>query len=152
MSQEQPSRRTLVAGLAAGSVAVPLIAACGSAGTTAPSGAARTPAAGSTHGASKGKGGGTVLGPTSEIPLEGGKVFGSEQVVVTQPTQGDFKAFSAICTHQGCLVSTVSADVIHCPCHGSQFSAKDGSVVVGPASAPLAAKKIAVKGGEIRLI
>ena len=40
----------------------------------------------------------------AEIPVGGGKVFEALKVVVTQPTAGDFKAFSAVCTHQACTV------------------------------------------------
>ena len=57
----------------------------------------------------------------ADIPVGGGKVFDKLKVVITQPTAGDFKAFSAICTHQGCLVSTVGNGRINCPCHGSSF-------------------------------
>jgi nitrite reductase/ring-hydroxylating ferredoxin subunit len=94
---------------------------------------------------------GTALGKTSDIPEGGGKVFTTEQVVVTQPAAGEYKAFTAVCTHQQCLVNQISNNVISCPCHGSQFSAKDGSVVAGPAPMPLASKTINVSGGEISL-
>jgi Rieske Fe-S protein len=70
-------------------------------------------------------------------------------VVVTQPTAGSFKAFTAVCTHQGCTVGSVSGGAIHCPCHGSAFSIKDGSVVNGPATQPLAAVSIKVEGTSI---
>jgi len=71
--------------------------------------------------------------------------------VITQPSSGTFMAFTAVCTHQQCTVGSVSGNVISCPCHGSQFSAKDGSVVQGPASSPLASKSITVSGGQIFL-
>ncbi len=69
--------------------------------------------------------------------------------MVTQPEAGSFKAFTAVCTHQGCIVSTVSGGTINCPCHGSKFSIKDGSVVNGPATQPLAAIAIKVEGTSI---
>ena len=69
--------------------------------------------------------------------------------MVTQPTQGDFKAFSAVCTHQGCVVAEIKGEDIDCNCHGSKFSIKDGSVVSGPATQPLQALKATVSGGEI---
>ncbi|MEO3792058.1 Rieske (2Fe-2S) protein [Nonomuraea sp. B10E15] len=96
-------------------------------------------------------GGGKALADTSDIPEGGGKVFESEKVVVTQPTAGDFKAFSAVCTHAGCTVATVSNNTINCPCHGSKFSIEDGSVADGPAGGPLEEKKISVDGDKIRL-
>ena len=58
-------------------------------------------------------------GPTSDVPVGGGTVFADEEVVVTQPTEGEFMAFTAVCTHQGCIVGKVEDDMILCPCHGS---------------------------------
>ena len=71
------------------------------------------------------------------------------KVVVTQPTEGDFKAFTAVCTHQGCLVETSSDGEIPCPCHASRFSIEDGSPLSGPATAALAAVEITVDGDSI---
>ena len=98
-----------------------------------------------------GGGGETALGPTSEVPVGGGKVFTAQKVVVTQPTVGQFKCFSAICTHQGCTVGSVSGGTINCPCHGSQFHINDGSVARGPAPSPLASESISVADGTITL-
>ena len=81
----------------------------------------------------------------------GGVVLADQAVVVTQPQAGQFKAFSAICTHQGCLVSEVADNQILCPCHGSLFSAQDGSVLQGPATAPLPTAGITVDGGSVVL-
>ncbi len=91
------------------------------------------------------------LGAAADIPVGGGKIFADKQVVVTQPTQGTFAAFSAVCTHQGCTVDTVADGTINCPCHGSKFKVADGSVANGPASAPLAKKTVTVTGGQITL-
>jgi nitrite reductase/ring-hydroxylating ferredoxin subunit len=94
---------------------------------------------------------GTVLAKTTDIPEGGGKVFAKQGVVVTQPTKGQFKAFSSKCTHQGCPVNEVAKGVISCPCHHSEFSVTDGSVKKGPATQPLAAANISVSGDEIKL-
>ncbi|MEV0505179.1 Rieske (2Fe-2S) protein, partial [Streptomyces spectabilis] len=91
------------------------------------------------------------LARTSEIPVGGGKVFKDEKVVVTQPEKGDFKGFSAVCTHQGCTVRDVSDGTINCPCHGSRFSVADASVTDGPAPRALAPRGIDVTGNAIRL-
>jgi Rieske Fe-S protein len=98
-----------------------------------------------------GVGAGDVLAKTTDIPEGGGKVFDDQGVVVTQPAAGQFKAFSSKCTHQGCAVKDVANGVIHCPCHGSQFSATDGSVKQGPATQPLPAASIKVTGDSITL-
>ncbi|MFC8103283.1 Rieske (2Fe-2S) protein [Streptomyces sp. NPDC017454] len=94
---------------------------------------------------------GQELAPTSDIPVGGGKVFADEKIVVTQPEQGEFKAFSAICTHQNCLVSDVRDGSIDCACHGSRFSITDGAVEQGPATRPLPEERIAVDGNSVRL-
>ncbi|MFF7983953.1 Rieske (2Fe-2S) protein [Streptomyces sp. NPDC007901] len=94
---------------------------------------------------------GQALAQTSEIPEGGGVVFKDQKVVVTQPTKGEFKAFSAICTHQGCTVNRVADGTIDCPCHGSKYKIADGSVAHGPAPRPLPAKSITVSGNSITL-
>ena len=83
------------------------------------------------------------------MPVGGCFVNADAKVVVTQPTEGDFKAFSAVCTHQGCLVESSSDGEIPCPCHGSRFSLEDGSPVSGPATAALAPVEISVDGDSI---
>jgi Rieske Fe-S protein len=70
-----------------------------------------------------------VVATTDQVPVGGGYISGEHQLVVTQPADGDFRAFSAVCTHQGCVVATVSEGTINCDCHGSKFSIQDGSVV-----------------------
>jgi Rieske Fe-S protein len=103
-------------------------------------------------GAAAGGGAGAAAGAltsTNDVPVGGGVVLTDAAIVITQPKAGTFKAFSAICTHQGCTVSTVEGGTINCPCHGSQFAIADGSVVHGPAQKPLPATKIKVSGTAI---
>lgn len=95
---------------------------------------------------------GTDLGSTADIAVGGGTVLREHRVVVTQPLQGTFAAFSAICTHQGCTVGDVTDGVIACPCHGSRFAVADGAVIRGPADRPLPPVDIAVEGTRIRLV
>ncbi len=94
---------------------------------------------------------GTDLGSTTDVPVGGGTVIREHRVVLTQPVQGTFAAFSAACTHQGCTVGEVTEGAITCPCHGSRFAVADGAVVRGPADAPLPPVTIAVDGTRIRL-
>ncbi|MEZ0115297.1 Rieske Fe-S protein [Catenulispora sp. EB89] len=101
----------------------------------------------SSGGASSGNG--TVVVPSSSVPVGGGYIDKSNQVVVTQPQAGVFKAFTAVCTHQGCTVGGVTNNRIVCPCHGSVFSAQDGSVLNGPAASPLAAMTAKVNGANV---
>ncbi|MEO3861295.1 Rieske (2Fe-2S) protein [Acrocarpospora sp. B8E8] len=88
---------------------------------------------------------------TADIPEGGGKIFENEKVVITQPTAGQFKCFTAVCTHQGCTVASISNGTINCPCHGSRFKIEDGSVAGGPAKGPLEEKQISVSGDSIVL-
>jgi Rieske Fe-S protein len=142
------------------------ITACGASGssssTPAAGNAATTPggsvSSAASGAASGGAGGGASSAPagnalanTSQIPVGSGMVFSGQQVVVTQPAAGEFKAFSAVCTHMGCIVNQVSNGTIDCPCHGSQYSIKTGDVVAGPAPKPLPAKQIKVSGDSIFL-
>ncbi|HEU4947448.1 MAG TPA: Rieske (2Fe-2S) protein [Kribbella sp.] len=147
-------RGAAVAGLAG--VGLPLLAACGdngdsAGGSTSSSAPASGPTSAPTGSASSsaGGGGGSVLGPTADIPVGGGKIFPEAKIVVTQPASGQFKGFTAVCTHAGCIVSEVKDKTIECPCHGSRYNITDGSVVNGPAPAPLAAVAVTVKGGNV---
>ena len=140
-----PGRRALLAG--AGVTCAAILAGCtthdaSDGGSTPSAVAAPTSAAGSATPAG-------ALATTSQIPDGGGKIIDGVNIVITQPQSGSFRAFTAICTHQGCIVSSVSNGTINCPCHGSKYSIKDGSVVQGPAPRPLAAIAIKVEGTSI---
>ncbi|MCW2828528.1 MAG: Rieske (2Fe-2S) protein [Marmoricola sp.] len=132
------SRRAVVGGLVGLGVGVPLLTACRSDNAAADSGS--------------GSGGTTSSGSIAkkaDVPVGGGKIFKDEKVVITQPTAGDFKAFSAVCTHQGCVVAKIVGQDIDCGCHGSKFSLADGSVVNGPATKPLPALKVTASGEDL---
>ncbi|MFF7012900.1 Rieske (2Fe-2S) protein [Streptomyces fimicarius] len=140
-------RRTVLAAGAAGAAA--LATGCGSSDEGGGGDTSGTPTA--SDGASPGASDGVELAETGDIPVGGGTVFKERKVVVTQPEEGEFKAFSAVCTHASCLVSTVSDGTINCPCHGSRYSITDAAVEAGPAPRPLPAERINVSGGTIRL-
>jgi len=144
-------RRAVLVG-ACGTCAV-VVTGCAAYGPAQPAPApAPAPAqpggAGGAGGASAGAAG-AKLAATADVPVGGGVILTDAQLVITQPKAGTFKAFSAICTHQGCTVSTVENGTINCPCHGSEFAITDGSVVAGPAPKPLPAQSIKVSGGSI---
>ncbi|GGT27825.1 Rieske (2Fe-2S) protein [Nonomuraea spiralis] len=144
----------MIAGVGAGGLALAISACGGSAETpaaTAPDagGQSSAPQSGSPQSSAPQAGG--ALAKTADIPVGGGTVFKDQKVVVTQPTAGEFKAFSAICTHKGCPVGSVADGAIVCPCHGSKFNIADGSVADGPADKPLAAQQIKVEGDQITL-
>jgi len=139
-------RRTVIrsAGIVgAGAVGAATLAACGgSSDTAAPVSKSAASAAGSAAPA-----GGAIK--VADIPVGGGKVFEAEKIVVTQPKAGEFKAFSAVCTHKGCTVEKVENGTIDCPCHGSRFDITTGAVKGGPAPAPLPPKTATVSGTSI---
>lgn len=99
-----------------------------------------------------GKTTGILVADVSQIPLGGGTIFPQDNLVITQPTEGQFRAFSTVCTHVGCLCDKVANGTIDCPCHGSTFRITDGSAVTGPATQPLASKPISVSSGKILLL
>ncbi|MGW2487085.1 Rieske (2Fe-2S) protein [Streptomyces sp. NPDC001606] len=138
MTQSATRRTVLATGAAA------LAVGCTGCGGSTSSSAAPPAASG-------GQKSGPTLARTSEIPEGGGKIFKDRKVVVTQPSKGQFKAFSAICTHMGCTVAQVTNGTIVCPCHGSKYRIADGSVVQGPATEPLPKESIRVEGHSIHL-
>ena len=133
------SRRTVLCGVTVGGVAIPTLSACGGNSSASDTKAVASDATTS----------GAASLAESDVPVGGGTILKDANVVVTQPTKGEFKAFTAICTHQGCPVSSVEAGEIVCACHGSHFSIEDGAVISGPAPAPLDEMKISVSGGQI---
>ena len=129
-------------------VADPATSSGAGAASPATSAAASAPASASSAA------GGTAAGAltaTSAIPVGGGKIFAAQTTVVTQPSAGEFKVFSAVCTHMGCIVNQIADGRIDCPCHGSEYSITDGAVLAGPAPKPLPAKPFKVTGDSIFL-
>jgi len=131
--------------------ASPAMATSGS--MSSPDGAMQASPAPSHTAADKGaKAAGTVLGAASEIPVGGGTIYKAAKVVVTQPARGQYKAFSAVCTHAGCIMSEVANGTIDCPCHGGQYKITDGAVVAGPPPRPLPARPVKVVNGQVVLL
>jgi len=152
-----PTRRGVL-GYGTGALgAAVVLAACGGKESTSTSSTSSTSTASAAGGGATASPGGGSQGTTaspgglkvSDVPVGGGTVLPDQGVVVTQPQAGVFKAFSAICTHQGCTVSRVSDGLISCPCHGSKFNIADGSVTAGPAAEPLPAKTVIVTGDTL---
>lgn len=138
------TRRGVLRGVAVSGITLPVLAACG--GDAEPGTSGQTSDGGST-----GSSGGTSVA-TADVPVGGGTIVkdaDENTFVVTQPVEGEFKAFSGICTHQKCPVTEVAGDEIVCSCHGSRYAVADGSVVGGPAPAPLAEVTASVDGDQV---
>ncbi|MGB7360967.1 MAG: Rieske (2Fe-2S) protein [Mycobacterium sp.] len=139
----QVSRKSVIVGAGVGLAAAALAACSGGSDSGSgesggqPSGEAPEETAGA---------GTEQLATTAEVPVGSGVIVG--ETIITQPVAGDFKAFSAVCTHSGCLIDEVADGTINCPCHGSKFSL-DGAVVNGPAARPLTEETITVQGESI---
>jgi Rieske Fe-S protein len=136
-----PTRRTVLASVGLAGVGVTALAGCGVAEDAA------NDAASSAGDAATDAVKDAISKAT--IPVGGGKIFADQKVVVTQPTSGDFKAFSAVCTHQACVVSSIANGTINCACHGSQYDIATGAVKQGPATKALPEKTVAVSGDGI---
>ncbi|MFC4565340.1 Rieske (2Fe-2S) protein [Nocardiopsis mangrovi] len=93
---------------------------------------------------------GTVVAQTTDIPEGGGTIVIDGKLVITQPTEGEYKAFNAVCPHAGCTIQEVEEN-IHCLCHGSEFDISTGAVLAGPSQQPLEELAISVAGTDITL-
>ena len=101
---------------------------------------------------SSGGGGRVQVGSTAEVPVGQGKVVAvnNKPVMVVNTEQGGLKAFSAICTHLGCIVEwDGERQIILCPCHDGRFNPVNGGIISGPQPSPLAEFALSVEGDTI---
>lgn len=85
----------------------------------------------------------------ADVPVGGGIVLDKGPYVVTQPTEGIFRAFRKNCTHQMRPVNEVTSEGIRCPAHGSVFALSDGEPLCGPATRPLKEAKVQVRDNRL---
>lgn len=140
------SRRTALALGGTGAIGGALIlAGCAAADEPdAPAGGSEEPGGGASDAA------GEEVAALADIPVGGSidATIGGEPVLLAQPTAGEVVAYSAICTHQGCVVAAAGSR-FECPCHGSIFDAATGDVEVGPALRPLDSVAVTVDGDRV---
>jgi nitrite reductase/ring-hydroxylating ferredoxin subunit len=92
-----------------------------------------------------------AVAKTTDIPVGSGKKFDVEgvQILITQPRAGEFRGFSAICTHAGFVMNNMANSEIKCDNHGAVYSADDGSVLSGPAPRALGKVTVTVEGDDV---
>lgn len=137
-----PTRRAVLAGAGSSALLV-VLAACGG-------------GSGGGSGDSGDRDGGDLVGPgeslaaVADVPVGGALsvTVAGERLLVTQPEEGTFAAFSAICTHQGCTVLPGDGE-LRCPCHASRYDLATGAVLGGPAPAPLPKVDVTVDGDTV---
>ncbi len=89
------------------------------------------------------------------MPIGGAASFSDPRTgdpsLVLQLVAGHFVAFDAVCPHAGCTVGFAkSANLLVCPCHGSQFNPANGDVEIGPAATGL--RRLTVNEGSDGLL
>ncbi|WP_095757548.1 ubiquinol-cytochrome c reductase iron-sulfur subunit [Streptomyces xinghaiensis] len=135
-SQPAAARRTLLRGVALAGAAGAGLAACGD-GDGGGTGGGETPSAP------------VDLGAAGEVPVGGARLYREQRVLVSRPAEDEYKAFSAVCTHQRCVLSAVEGTGADCACHGSRFDAETGKALRGPATKALPAVPVSVKDGRL---
>ena len=139
--------------------AVASLAACGGSGSSGDSGSSggkqddsgESKKAGSSAAGGEAQSGGAAIARESEVAPGSAVEFkdGGQDAVLVHLESGDFAAYSAVCTHQGCTVAYQKGQLA-CPCHGSVFDPANGAeVVTGPAQSPLPEIPVEVKGGQV---
>ncbi|MYV53544.1 Rieske (2Fe-2S) protein [Streptomyces sp. SID3212] len=129
-------RRTVLKGAALAGAAGLGVAACS---TESKLGHARTPTPTAPE----------PLGAASEVPVGGAKLYREQRVIVYCPAKGEYKGFSAQCTHAGCLLEKLEGTIGDCPCHGSRFDVTTGEAVHGPATVPLPKVPVTLEGDNL---
>ncbi|MCX5587430.1 Rieske (2Fe-2S) protein [Streptomyces erythrochromogenes] len=89
------------------------------------------------------------LGAAADVPVGGAKLYRERKLIVSCPAEGQYKAFSAQCTHAGCVLDKIVEGEGNCPCHGSRFDVSTGKVLQGPADRPLPEVPVRAENGKL---
>jgi cytochrome b6-f complex iron-sulfur subunit len=104
---------------------------------------------------STGQGSRVRVASLAELEAAGGLIVPVEDqpVVLTIGANQEVNAFSAICTHLGCVIKWESTGrYIVCPCHDGRFNAQTGAVISGPPPGPLPRHNIIVDDDDVYVI
>jgi cytochrome b6-f complex iron-sulfur subunit len=94
-----------------------------------------------------------TVAKVADFPPNSGKVvrFGNQPAIVVRLPSGEFRAFSAVCTHLDCIVQyRKDREVIWCACHNGTYDLS-GRNIAGPPPRPLEAYDVAVRGDDVVL-
>ena len=120
--------------------------------TTTPAQSASQPTPGAAPAAATGNG--KVVASLASLAVGDAQKFKTpdtgEAGILIRQQDGSVKAFSTVCTHEGCEVGFVKAQqILACPCHGAQFDIQTGAATRRPANRPLKAFNVSVENGNI---
>lgn len=148
MTSRTTFTRRSALGVGGGAVGAAVLAACGGSESDGSSGSSGSGSG--TESTPPSPKSGEQIATVSDVPVGGSTEVDvdGEKVLLSQPKKGEIKAFSSVCTHQGCAVKPDGAE-LHCPCHDSIFDAATGDVVSGPAPEPLPSVPVKVNGDKI---
>lgn len=76
---------------------------------------------------------------------------GGHQILIHRQSEQTVHAYSAVCSHQGCIVGATddASEVFICPCHSSNFDKHTGEAVAGPAQLPLTRHQTLIQNGWV---
>ncbi len=161
--EDQIQRRTLIqSGAVAGGLGIAglVVGAIGHKRNTGNITATPTPSATLTSSATPTSSGtapsGTKVATVADVPVGSAFQFTEPTTgapaYIMQPKAGTFLAYSAICTHEGCIVNFDKGNnIFACPCHGAQFDTASGAPTRGPAQTPLQKFTITASGTDLYL-
>jgi cytochrome b6-f complex iron-sulfur subunit len=92
-----------------------------------------------------------VAAKLGELAPNSAKIFrfGSSPALLIRTSEGEFRAFSAICTHLTCTVNYEGdTGTLYCPCHNGRFDLA-GNVLSGPPPRPLDAYQVEISGEDV---
>ncbi|QNE90537.1 Rieske 2Fe-2S domain-containing protein [Corynebacterium incognita] len=85
----------------------------------------------------------------TEIPVGSAVII--DKIIFAQPTEGEFKAYSQTCPHQGSLITEIEGDVATCTSHYTSYKLSDGSVIEGPGTKPLETFELRDAGDNVEV-
>ena len=91
------------------------------------------------------------IGKSEDMAKDSGKIvkFGNKPVIVIRKSDGEYIAFSAVCTHLSCLVQyRKDFGQIYCACHNGKYDL-NGKNISGPPPSPLDKYNVAIKNDDV---